>query len=74
MMADQPSDARIRVALAQFCISQSIEVEELFSALGVQMENIDSQAIAHLAGVMDGMNIASNRIRQHGIDNWARDI
>ncbi|MEM9234316.1 MAG: hypothetical protein AAGA69_08780, partial [Pseudomonadota bacterium] len=67
-------EARIRVALAQFCIAQSVEVDELFAALGVDMSNIDANAMAHLAGVVDGMTIASSRIRQHGIDNWAHTV
>ena len=74
MMADKPSEARIRVALAQFCIAQAVEVDELFAALGIDPMNADAQALAHLAGAVDGMNLAANRIRQHGIDNWARDI
>lgn len=73
-MADKPSDSRIRVALAQFCLAQSIEVEELLAALGVKADDMDPHAFAHLAGVIDGMNIASSRIRQHGLDKWARDI
>lgn len=73
-MADKPSESRIRVALAQFCIAQSIEVDELLAALGVDAGAVDQSAFAHLAGVLDGMNIASARIRQHGIDNWARDV
>lgn len=73
-MADKPSESRIRVALAQFCLAQSIEVDELLAALGVSTDAVDSQSFAHLAGVIDGMNLAANRIRQHGIDNWARDI
>lgn len=73
-MADQPSDSRIRAALAQFCIAQSIEIDELLSALGIDPSGMDQQAFSHLAGVIDGMNIASARIRQHGIDKWAKDI
>lgn len=73
-MAEKPSESRIRVALAQFCVAQSIEIDELLSALGVDMSHTDQNALAHLAGVLDGMNLAASRIRQHGIDNWARDI
>ena len=73
-MSEKPSDARIRIALAQFCIAQAIEVDELLAALGIEMSNVDDGALAHLAGVLDGMNVASSRIRQHGVDNWARDI
>ena len=73
-MADKPSHSRIRVALAQFCVAQSLELEELYEALGLTPTEADSEAIAHLAGVLDGMNVASSRIRQHGLDNWAREV
>ncbi len=73
-MADKPSNSRVRLALAQFCYAQGIDVSELYAALGVEATDTDSEAMAHIAGCFDGMNIAATRIRQHGLDNWARDI
>ncbi|MEM9421838.1 MAG: hypothetical protein AAF986_04925 [Pseudomonadota bacterium] len=73
-MADKPSHSRIRVALAQFCVAQSLELEELYDALGLSPSDADNEALAHLAGVLDGMTIATSRIREHGLDNWAREV
>ncbi|WOI53942.1 hypothetical protein [Parvularcula sp. LCG005] len=70
-MADKPSHSRVRIALAQFCYSHSIDLEDLLAALGVT-GGTDAEAMAHMAGVLDGMNIAASRIREHGLDNWAR--
>ncbi|MGV6820129.1 MAG: hypothetical protein ACWA5T_06480 [Parvularcula sp.] len=73
-MASKPSHSRIRIALAQFCFAHSIELEELYAALGADMTSVDKEPLAHLAGLFDGMSVAAERIRQHGLDNWARDI
>lgn len=74
-MADtKPSQSRIRISLAQYCVAHGIEVDDLYSALGITATEADSEALAHMAGVIDGMNVASDRIRQHGLDNWAKDI
>lgn len=72
-MADKPSYSRIRIALAQFCFAQSVDLDELYTALGITPTEADAEAIAHMAGVIDGMNVAATRIRQHGLDNWARE-
>lgn len=69
-----PSHSRIRVALAQFCLAHDIEVDELYGALGVEAAGADPEALAHMAGVTDGMKIAAARIRQHGLDKWTKDI
>lgn len=73
-MPDKPSHSRVRIALAQFCFAQRVELEELYAALGIAAPNADTEAVAHMAGLMDGMAVAANRIRQHGLDNWARDV
>jgi hypothetical protein len=74
IMADKPSHSRIRIALAQFCYAQSLDLDELYAALGVNAAETEPEALAHMAGVVDGMNVAATRIRQHGLDNWAREV
>ena len=71
-MSDQPSHSRIRIMLSQFLIQHGIELEDLYAALGVDTEECDAGALSHIAGVLDGMNVASSRIRQHGIDDWTK--
>lgn len=72
IMSEKPSYSRIRIALAQFLFANQIELEELYDALGVDTSDTDPGAISHIAGVLDGMNVASTRIRQHGLDNWSK--
>lgn len=60
----------MRIALAQFLFSHQIELDELYRCLGIDMNDADPGAIAHIAGVIDGMNIASARIRQYGLEDW----
>ena len=71
-MTDKPSYSRIRIALAQFLFSNQIELDELYRCLGIDMTECDPGALSHIAGVIDGMNVASTRIRQHGLDDWAK--
>ena len=73
-MPEHPSHARIRIALAQFCTAHNIDLEELYAALGIAPGTADAEALAHMAGVLDGMTVASTRIRQHGLDGWAKDL
>ena len=73
-MAEQLSQSRIRIALAQFCFARKLDIEELYGALGVAATDTDAEALSHMAGVLDGMTVAANRIRQHGLDDWARDV
>ena len=73
-MADSISHSRIRIALAQFCFSRKLDIEELYKALGIEATSTDPEALSHMAGVLDGMTVAANRIRQHGLDDWARDL
>lgn len=73
-MADHASNSRVRIALAQFCYAQSIDLDELYAALGVNAADSDAEALAHMAGVVDGMKVAVARIREHGVENWARQF
>lgn len=70
-MTEKPSHSRIRIALAQFLFANQVDIEELYSCLGIDTGECDAGALAHIAGVIDGMNVASTRIRQHGLDDWA---
>lgn len=71
-MTDKPSHSRIRITLSQFLLEQNIELEDLYAALGIDTEDCDPGALSHIAGVLDGMNVASSRIRQHGLDEWTK--
>lgn len=70
-MSEKPSQSRIRIALAQFLFANQIELDELYQALGADTAACDAGALSHMAGIIDGMNVASTRIRQHGLDDWA---
>jgi len=71
-MTDKPSHSRLRIMLAQFLIENKIDLEDLYAALGADTEDCDEGALSHIAGVLDGMNVASTRIRQHGLDQWTK--
>lgn len=71
-MSDVSSHSRMRIALAQFCIARGIDFETLYAALGIDMTAADSEALSHMAGVMDGMTAAVEGIRQNGIDEWTK--
>ena len=73
-MADKISHSRIRIALAQFAFARKLDIEELYAAMGIEATSTDPEALSHMAGVLDGMTVAANRIRQHGLDDWARDL
>jgi hypothetical protein len=73
-MSEKPSHSRVRIALAQFCFSRNLDITELYQALGVDPSATDAESLSHMAGVLDGMTVAANRIRQHGLDDWARDV
>ena len=73
-MSEKPSHSRIRIALAQFCFSRNLDITELYEALGIEATATDPESLSHMAGVLDGMSVASSRIRQHGLDDWARDV
>ncbi|WP_202900517.1 hypothetical protein [Parvularcula oceani] len=72
-MSDTSSHARIRIALARFCVAHDIDFEALYAALGIDATQADAEALSHMAGVLDGMSIAARRIAEHGIEDWAKD-
>ncbi len=73
-MAEQKkSPSQLRVVLAQFLYSHSVDIEQLYSALGADLTQCDADAVSHFAGIIDGINLATNKIRSHGIDNWTKN-
>ncbi len=73
-MADnKPSDSQLRLALAQFLFSQNIDIETLYKALGADLSSADAEAVSHMAGIIDGVTLATSKIRAHGLDNWAKN-
>ncbi len=72
-MADQKkSPSQMRVILAQFLYAHDTDIESLYSAIGADLTQCDADAVSHFAGIIDGINLATNKIRSHGIDNWAK--
>ncbi len=71
-MSNAASHSRMRIALAQYLIANKFELEDLYGCLGADVGNADETALSHIAGVIDGMNLAANRIRTHGLDDWAK--
>jgi hypothetical protein len=61
-----------RLLLAQFLFANNIDVETLYKALGADLAHSDNEAISHMAGIIDGIQLATSKIRTHGLDNWAR--
>jgi len=49
-----------------------VDIEALYGALGADLTQCDADAVSHFAGIIDGINLATNKIRSHGIDNWAK--
>lgn len=68
----KPSDSQLRLHLAQFLFAHNVDIETLYSALGADLSSADSEAVSHMAGIIDGVTLATSKIRAHGIDNWAK--
>ena len=73
-MAETKSPSQTRLLLAQFLFAYGVDIETLYNAIGADIADCDAEAVSHMAGVIDGVNLATNKIRSHGIDNWARHI
>ena len=71
-MADTKSPSQMRLALAQFLFAHNIDVESLYKALGADLAACDNEAVSHMAGIIDGVTMATSKIRQHGLDNWTK--
>ncbi|RZO66578.1 MAG: hypothetical protein EVA70_06465 [Parvularculaceae bacterium] len=73
-MAETKSPSQTRVVLAQFLFAYGIDIETLYEAIGADITTCDADAVSHIAGVIDGVNLASSKISAHGVDNWARNF
>ncbi|MEM9617624.1 MAG: hypothetical protein AAFX54_14565 [Pseudomonadota bacterium] len=73
MSQNTPSESQLRLALAQFLFAQNIDIETLYKALGADLSSADSEAVSHMAGIIDGISLATAKIRTHGLDNWAKN-
>lgn len=74
VMADKKkSPSQMRVILAQFLYAHDVDIEALYSAMGADLTQCDADAVSHFAGIIDGINLATGKIRSHGIDNWAKN-
>ncbi|NOX82375.1 hypothetical protein MNBD_ALPHA05-1500 [hydrothermal vent metagenome] len=73
-MADNtPSDSQLRLLLAQFLFAHNVDIETLYKALGAELSDADGEAVSHMAGIIDGVTLATSKIRAHGVDNWAKN-
>ena len=50
----------------------NIDVESLYKAMGADLASSDNEAISHMAGIIDGITLATTKIRAHGLDNWTK--
>ncbi|MEL6212328.1 MAG: hypothetical protein AAFY22_04285 [Pseudomonadota bacterium] len=71
-MADTKSPSQMRLALAQFLFDNDLDVETLYAALGADLAECDAEAVSHMAGIIDGVTLATSKIRAHGLDNWTK--
>lgn len=72
-MTDKPSDSQTRLLLAQFMFAYDVDIETLYKALGADLSSADAEAVSHMAGIIDGVALATSKIRTHGIDNWTKN-
>lgn len=71
-MAETRNAARVRIAVAQLLFHHDLDIGELYKALGIDPAEADRDALAHLAGVLDGMEAAASGIRDHGLEGWSK--
>ena len=67
-----PSDSQLRLLLAQFLFAHNVDIETLYRALGADLSSADGEAVSHMAGIIDGVTLATSKIRSHGLDNWSK--
>ncbi|MEZ5919873.1 MAG: hypothetical protein R3C60_00835 [Parvularculaceae bacterium] len=72
-MSETKSPSQTRLVLAQFLFAHGIDVEALYKALGADVAECDAEAVSHMAGIIDGITLATQKIKAHGIDNWAKN-
>lgn len=71
-MSDPKSPSQTRLLLAQFLFAQGVDIEGLYKALGADLADCDAEAVSHMAGIIDGVTMATQKIKSHGIDAWAK--
>lgn len=71
-MPETMTASRVRIAVGQLLFTSGIEVEELYHALGIDPADAEPDALAHLAGVLDGMEAAARGIREQGLEGWSK--
>ncbi|MEM9170107.1 MAG: hypothetical protein AAGC56_10675 [Pseudomonadota bacterium] len=71
-MSENKSPSQVRLELAQFLFANDVDVEALYTALGADLAACDGEAVSHMAGVIDGINLATAKIRSHGLDEWSK--
>lgn len=71
-MSDPKSPSQTRLLLAQFLFAHGLDVETLYKALGADLTASDNEAVSHMAGIIDGITLATGKIRAHGLDNWTK--
>jgi len=72
-MSETKSPSQTRLVLAQFLFAHGIDVEALYKALGADIAECDAEAVSHMAGIIDGITLATQKIKAHGIDDWAKN-
>lgn len=73
-MSDVKSPSQTRLVLAQFLFANNVDIESLYRALGADLAACDTEAVSHMAGIIDGVNLATSKIRAHGFDNWSKNL
>ncbi|MEM7741126.1 MAG: hypothetical protein AAF225_10030 [Pseudomonadota bacterium] len=58
-MSESWTPSRVRIAVARLCESGGIDLVDLYRALGMDAVAAESDAVAHLAGVIDGLEAAA---------------
>jgi len=71
-MAETMTASRVRIAVARLLYTSGIDVADLYHALGCDPADAQEDALAHLAGVLDGMQAAADGIRDHGLEGWSK--
>lgn len=71
-MSELKTPSQTRLLLAQFLFAHGMNLDEVYKALGVETVSSDNEAASHMAGIIDGITLATSRIRQHGLDNWTK--
>jgi len=72
-MTDGKSPSQTRLILAQFLFAHGIDIEALYKSLGAEVADCDAEAVSHMAGIIDGVTLATQKIKAHGLDNWAKN-